>query len=233
MYGIVKKERAFTPLENYSVADKKPFSETGDEILCKSNGDLKGIEKQNSLTGFTLIEVLVAVTLFAIISFAISAVFTQGIRVWKVSQSKFELIMTAAFSLDSVDECINTFLSSGSCVIAGRADNLYIIDTKKEFDSPKVVYRLFLENEKDKRILKAGKVGEDGGLSPMQISPIDEFRISYFSELNGELTESGKIEDNAKVRAVELKIGLLNEKYGLKNSLSVCKLIKIKHYEER
>lgn len=230
---MMKKEYVFTQLENCNVADKRPFSGIGDEILCKTKGNLKDLKKQNSLKGFTLIEVLVAITVFAIISFAISAVFTQGIKVWKVSQSKLELIMTASFSLDSVAESFNAFLSSGNYVIEGTADSVYIIDIGKGIESRNVVYRLFLENGGDGKILKVDKIDEDGALSTMQISPVENFSINYFSEIKGELIESADVEHNAKVKAIEIGVDLLNDRYGLKNTLSVSKLIKMENYEEQ
>lgn len=53
--------------------------------------------------GFTLIEILVAVTIFAIVSLIIFTVFRTGIRTQRVAQRETEVLERGRFALDSLD----------------------------------------------------------------------------------------------------------------------------------
>jgi len=77
--------------------------------------------------GLTVIELLVALTIFAIVAVAIYSVFSTGIIGWKKGEAAVSLFQEIRLSLDSIAREMRNQVSYNEVKLVGKADEVYFI----------------------------------------------------------------------------------------------------------
>ena len=103
--------------------------------------------------GLTLIELLMALTIFAIVAVAIYSVFSTGIISWRKGEIATALFREIRFGLDRISQEVRNQSSYNGLKLVGQADELYLISIIPFPEEGKSEYhrlarvRYFLEDE--------------------------------------------------------------------------------------
>lgn len=91
--------------------------------------------------GLTIIELLVSLTIFAIVAVAIYSVFSTGIVGWRKGEIAISLFHEIRLSLDRVAQEMRNQVSCNGVKLAGKADELYFISVIPFPEEGKSKYR--------------------------------------------------------------------------------------------
>lgn len=100
----IEKEKAFTPLE-------KTTNFNGGHLPVKTDGCLKPlsgqtIRERNSLTGFTLIEVLVSIAIFSLVLGSATSILISAIRIQRKTLAMRTLLDNTSYNLEYMSRAL-------------------------------------------------------------------------------------------------------------------------------
>ena len=148
--------------------------------------------KSKDYQGFTLLELLIAVTIFSIVSIAIYSSFSVGIRAWRKAEESYKVRQEARHALEDIGYELRTavnftpvpFEGSSDCVSFSR-----VLKSSNKYSEGifKITYTFDAEAKSLYYILQTYQesVQEESGIKSILTSGISGFQLKY-AYLDGE-----------------------------------------------
>lgn len=152
--------------------------------------------KQNtkSLTGFTLIELFIAISIFAVVAVALYSTFFAGISVWRRSSESGDIHQDIKFALDDITKDLRNIIyctEDGESIYAfsGTTEEIAFITLEAPFlqedisrrELAKIAYRFDKNKHQFIRIRVAKSLGFDieKGEKEVLLKGIEELKFEY------------------------------------------------------
>ena len=178
--------------------------------------------------GLTIIELIIALTIFAIVAVAVYSVFSTGIIGWRKGEAAVSLFHEIRLSFDSIAREMRNQVSYDGIRLAGKADELYFIslipypeEGESEYKRLAKIKYFLEESEKNELCLFRERVWAPSMEGAEEIDKMKLIsRLKFFNFEFGEKTEGDEVtltwhelwEDNEKTpAAVRLNLNIAGE----------------------
>jgi len=181
-------EEGFTLLKKRLAAEKSFSGNNKDKCIYKTGADLKSDIKRSSLTGFTLLEVLISAAIVSVLSVVMYAVFSSGVTTWKKAREMRFLEKNVFGSLRELTTDLRNCLKITTLPVTGGSDRISFPGLIKKNTEKELGLITYYFDEDSSSIIKSAETyaealneeeSKEKGIGKALVGNIDRFSLSY------------------------------------------------------